>query len=367
MRRALELAAEGEGFVEPNPMVGCVIVRDGRCIAEGYHRRFGGPHAERDALANVPQGQSIAGATVYVTLEPCCHTGKTPPCTDALLAAVPARVVVAMRDPFPRVDGGGLRLLCEAGITVDVGVCEAAAREQHAPYLKRVQTGQPWVIAKWAMTLDGRIATATGNSQWISGEASRAEVHRLRGRCDAVLVGGGTAAIDDPTLTARPPGPRTATRIVLSPQGRLRVTSRLVQTIEEAPVQLWTAAPAAELQPLVDAGVEVCRLEGDTPAAHVKQLLDDCGVRGMTNLLVEGGGGLLGTLFDADAIDEYHVFIAPKVIGGAASLGPVGGQGRSLISDSPLFHPPLVQQLGPDIYVRARRKQTSADPGVSRP
>ncbi len=355
MQRALQLAQRGQGSVEPNPMVGCVIVRDGQAVAEGFHQRFGGPHAEREALANVPSGVSLAGATWYVTLEPCCHTGKTPPCTEAVLAARPGRVVVAMRDPFPQVNGGGLQQLRDAGIDVQVGVCQQQALELNAPYLKRVRSGRPWVIAKWAMTLDGRIATATGNSQWISCEASRAEVHRLRGRCDAVIVGGGTAAADNPTLNARPPGPRTPTRIVVSATGRLRVDSHLVQTIDQGPVQLFTSADAADLQPLVDAGVEVIRFPDASPPARLAMVLDHCGAANMTNVLVEGGGDLLGGLFYLDAIDEYHVFIAPKIVGGAAAVSPLGGQGRNTISDSPRFAPPQVQQVGTDVYITARR------------
>ncbi|QEG39050.1 bifunctional diaminohydroxyphosphoribosylaminopyrimidine deaminase/5-amino-6-(5-phosphoribosylamino)uracil reductase RibD [Roseimaritima ulvae] len=365
MRRALHLAEQGQGAVEPNPMVGCVIVRDGQPIAEGFHQRFGGPHAERDAVANVPAGVSLAGTTWYVTLEPCCHTGKTPPCTEAVLAARPARVVVAMRDPFPKVDGGGLQQIRAAGIDVQVGVCQEQAEDLNAPYLKRVRSGRPWVIAKWAMTLDGRIATATGNSQWISGEASRAEVHRLRGRCDAVIVGGGTAEADNPTLNARPPGPRTPTRIVVSASGRLAVDSNLVQTIDQGPVQLFASADAAGLQPLVDAGVEVIQFDSDSPSDRLAMVLDHCGAANMTNVLVEGGGDLLGGLFDLDAIDEYHVFIAPRIVGGAAAVSPLGGQGRNKISDSPVFATPQVSRCGDDVYVTARRVSESPPKSVS--
>lgn len=366
MQRALRLAEQGQGCVEPNPMVGCVIVRDGQAIAEGFHQRFGGPHAEREALANVPAGVSIAGATWYVTLEPCCHTGKTPPCSEAVLAAQPGRVVVAMRDPFPQVDGGGLQQLRDAGIDVQVGICQQQAWELNAPYLKRIRSGRPWVIAKWAMTLDGRIATATGNSQWISCEASRAQVHRLRGRCDAVIVGGGTAAADNPTLNARPPGPRTPTRIIVSAAGRLRLDSNLVQTIDQGPVQLFTSADAAEVQPLIDAGVEVIRFEAASPPDRLAMVLEHCGAANMTNVLVEGGGDLLGGLFDLDAIDEYHVFIAPKIVGGAAAVSPLGGQGRNKISDSPVFAPPQVQQVGSDVYITARRDRAAHHPPFGR-
>ena len=208
MRRALELAARGEGFVEPNPMVGCVIAQGAEIIGEGWHRRFGQPHAEVEALRMA--GDRAAGATLYVTLEPCCHFGKTPPCTRAVLASGVRRVVAAQTDPFPQVRGLGIAELRAAGLSVEVGLLESDARRLIAPYLKLVQTGRPWIIAKWAMTLDGKIATRSGQSRWISGPPSRQLVHALRGRVDAIMVGRETADRDDPLLTARPAGPRTA-------------------------------------------------------------------------------------------------------------------------------------------------------------
>jgi diaminohydroxyphosphoribosylaminopyrimidine deaminase / 5-amino-6-(5-phosphoribosylamino)uracil reductase len=205
MARALELAVLGQGHVEPNPMVGCVIVAGEQIVGEGWHRRYGGPHAEREALAQA--GAAAAGATMYVTLEPCCHHGKTPPCTDAILQAGIRRVVVAHRDPFPQVDGGGIGLLQAAGLDVEVGADGGESRWLNAPYLKLVSDGRPWVIAKWAMTLDGKLAARSGDSRWISGESSRRRVHQLRGRVDAIMVGAGTVRADDPSLTARPPAP----------------------------------------------------------------------------------------------------------------------------------------------------------------
>jgi diaminohydroxyphosphoribosylaminopyrimidine deaminase/5-amino-6-(5-phosphoribosylamino)uracil reductase len=211
MARALDLAARGEGFVEPNPMVGCVVVQEGRVVGEGWHERFGGPHAEVNALRAA--GERARGATLVVTLEPCCHTGKTPPCVDALLAAGVARVVVGVDDPFPRVAGAGLAALRAAGVECVVGVGVAEARGLLAPYLKLTITGLPWTIAKWAMTLDGKIATSTGDSQWISGPESRAAVHEIRSRVDAVVVGAGTLVADDPLLTARPIGGAAPRRV----------------------------------------------------------------------------------------------------------------------------------------------------------
>ena len=196
MQRALELAAQGQGFVEPNPMVGCVIARGAEIVGEGWHRRFGQAHAEIEALYIA--GSRARGATLYVTLEPCCHQGKTPPCTRAVLAAGVARVVAAMADPFPQVAGGGLAELRAAGIEVQTGILENEARKLNAPYLKLLSTGRPWVVAKWAMTLDGKIAARSGDSRWISSPASRQLVHQLRGRMDAIIVGRGTAATEIP-------------------------------------------------------------------------------------------------------------------------------------------------------------------------
>jgi len=329
MRRALELAAQGRGCVEPNPMVGCVIVRGAETIGEGWHRRFGQPHAEAEALRIA--GGRAAGATLYVTLEPCCHQGKTPPCTRAILGAGIARVVVATRDPFPRVDGGGIAELRRAGVDVEVGVMDAEACRLNAPYLKLVRTGRPWVLAKWAMTLDGKIATRTGSSQWISGPESRAIVHGLRGRVDAIVVGRETALRDDPLLTARPPGPRTALRIVCDTAASLGCESQLVRTARETPVLVAAGeqAPPARRQRLREAGCEVLVCEGATHAARLDALLDELGRRRLTNVLVEGGGRLLGSLLDARQIDEVHVFIAAKLVGGSSAPGPVASSSPS--------------------------------------
>src|SRR6478752_9858422 len=231
MARALELAARGRGAVEPNPLVGAVVVRDGAVVGQGWHEQFGQAHAEVNALRQA--GDRARGATLYVTLEPCCHFGKTPPCTEAVVRAGVRRVVAAMLDPFPQVAGQGASRLREAGVVVEVGVGEAAARRLNAPYLKSLRTGRPWVHAKWAMTLDGKIATRTGESKWITGEAARARAHELRGRMDAVIVGKGTLLADDPLLTARPPGPRTATRVVLTASGKgLPISCRLLETAQ---------------------------------------------------------------------------------------------------------------------------------------
>ncbi len=328
MHRALNLAEKGRGFVEPNPMVGCVIVQNGRIVGEGYHERFGGPHAEINAIANA-NGASLEGSTVYVTLEPCCHHGKTPPCTDALLKVKPARVVIAMQDPFPKVQGGGIQILASNEIQVSVGACGEEAVRLNAPFVKVHRLGKPWVIAKWAMTLDGKLATASGSSKWISGESARAEVHRIRGLCDGIMVGSGTAKLDDPLLTTRPPGPRVATRIVFDSQATLSSSCQLIETIAEAPVVVAVAqsARSERLERLAHAGCELIVCQGDDHAQRMEFFLKELASRGMTNLLVEGGSQLLGLLWDARQIDEIYAFIAPKIAGGGNAISPVGGQG----------------------------------------
>ena len=327
MQRALELAEGGRGRVEPNPLVGCVIARGEEIIAEGFHQQYGGPHAEAEALAAA--GDRARGATIYVTLEPCCHQGKTPPCSQAVIAAQPVRVVVATGDPFPQVAGGGVKEIQAAGIPLELGLLETEARAQNAPFFKLIETGRPWVISKWAMTLDGRIATAAGESRWISNEVSRRRVHELRGRMDAILVGSGTARTDDPRLTARPPGPRTPLRVVLDSHGRLGADSQLVQTLEEAPllVVVGPHAAAKEKQRLADLGVEVFACTSPTATEQIDEVLEELGRRRLTNLLVEGGAGVLGAFYDAAAIDEVHAFIAPRIVGGAGAPGPPRRQG----------------------------------------
>jgi diaminohydroxyphosphoribosylaminopyrimidine deaminase / 5-amino-6-(5-phosphoribosylamino)uracil reductase len=351
MRRALELAARGQGHVEPNPMVGCVIAKEDQIVGEGWHRRFGLAHAEVEALNQA--GPRAAGAAMYVTLEPCCHQGKTPACTKAIISAGLRRVVAAQRDPFPLVSGGGLAELESAGIQVECGLLEAEAKRLNAPYLKLIQSGRPWIIAKWAMTLDGKLAARSGDSRWISCEQSRQIVHALRGRMDAVVVGRETAERDDPLLTARPPGPRTATRVVLDSRASLGSGSQLVRTAVETPVLIavGTDAPDSETQRLAAAGCELFVCNGDTHAARLAQLLDELGRRRFTNVLVEGGGRLLGSLFDARLVDEVHVFIAPKLAGGAAASSSIAGAGVDLIADALRLDQMAVEQVGDDAYV----------------
>ncbi|MFO0902512.1 MAG: bifunctional diaminohydroxyphosphoribosylaminopyrimidine deaminase/5-amino-6-(5-phosphoribosylamino)uracil reductase RibD [Pirellulales bacterium] len=359
MDRALELAARGRGAVEPNPQVGCVIVRDGRIVGEGWHERYGGPHAEVHALRQA--GESARGATLYVTLEPCSHFGKTPPCSQAVIAAGVARAVIAQRDPFPAVDGGGIAELRAAGVEIELGVREAAARELNAAYLKLVTERRPWIIAKWAMSLDGKIATRTGDSRWISCESSRREVHALRGRVDAIMVGRGTAERDDPLLTARPPGPRVATRVVVDRLARLAPDSQLARTAREFPtlVAISPEAPAARRAALTACGCELLEVPGEASAEFLGALFDEMGRRRWTNVLVEGGAALLGSMVDARLLDELHVYLAPKLIGGVAAPGAVHGLGLDKVADASHWQTLAVDRFEDDVRLIVRRRSTA--------
>lgn len=354
MQQALALAVKGRGAVEPNPMVGAVVVgADGRLVGVGWHERYGGPHAEVHALTAA--GGEARGGTLYVTLEPCCHWGKTPPCTEAVLRSGVRRVVAAMADPFPQVAAGGLTVLRNAGRDVTVGVGEAHARRLNAPYLKLVQGGRPWVIAKWAMTLDGKIATRTGNSQWISGPESRQRVHELRGRVDAIVVGRGTILADNPLLTARPPGPRVAARIVLTRSGDLPERCQVRQTARDFPTLVVTAAGnEGRLAGWATDGAEVIGLPSREGGLSLAVLLEELGHRRMTNVLVEGGAGVLGAFRDAHAIDEAWVFVAPMLLGGQAALTPVGGYGVDVIRDAVRPEHSSVERLGDDTLIVSR-------------
>jgi diaminohydroxyphosphoribosylaminopyrimidine deaminase/5-amino-6-(5-phosphoribosylamino)uracil reductase len=294
-----------------------------------------------------------------VTLEPCCHHGKTPPCTEALVRAGVERAVIAVEDPFTQVAGRGIAELRNAGIECEVGMQAAHANWLLAPYRKLVTTGRPWVIAKWAMTLDGKLATRTGDSQWISSEASRAVVHQIRGRVDAVMVGSGTARADDPLLTARPSVredvKRVATRVVVDSAASLSSESRLVQTASDVPVLVAAASEASPdaCRRLMEAGVEVVQWPG-TRAERLNALLAELGRRRMTNVLVEGGSRLLGALFDARAVDEVHVFIAPKLAGGCEAPSPVGGEGSERMAHALQLADIAIEELDGDVYVHGR-------------
>ncbi len=335
MQRALLLAAYGKGRVEPNPMVGCVLVRDGRVVGEGGHAQYGGPHAEVEALRQA--GRSARGATAYVTLEPCCHYGKTPPCTDALIAAGVRRVVVAMRDKLPPVSGRGVGILRKAGIKVAIGLCEEEAHRLNSPYLKLKATGRPWVVLKWAQSIDGKIATRTGDSKWISGKESLRYAHTLRGLMDAVIVGVGTVIADDPALTCRlVKARRRSTRIVLDPQLRTPLTAQLVRTTGKIPTVVATArgmVGSAKARRLRAKGVEILGLPSSKRGLDLDRLLKELGGWGMTNVMVEGGGRTLGSFVDQALADEVMIFVSRRLIGGEEARSALSGLGPARIAD----------------------------------
>ena len=358
-RRMLDIAARaglrGFGAVEPNPMVGCVLATpSGEMVAVGHHRRFGGAHAEVDALRSCrARGIDPAGLTAYVTLEPCSHEGKTPPCTRAILDAGIARVVCARRDPHP-LSQGGAEFLSARGVPVVFTDASQLAVELAEPFVHRVRTGRPWVIAKWAQTMDGRIATRTGHSQWISNAMSRRRVHALRGRVDAVLTGIGTVLADDPLLTARDvPARRVAQRVVIDPTARLAQTSRLVGSAQEAPVVL-VHGPAAQADVIRKLGVET--VESGAPEIDLRWLLEWLArERGVATVLVEAGAGVIGRLAREDLIDEAWVFTGPVLLGDEHALGPVRGAETPRISDGRRFRLLRVKSLRDDVWSVYRR------------
>jgi len=356
MRQALELAKKGEGFVEPNPMVGCVLVQDGQVIGQGYHTQFGHAHAEIEAIRSA--NTDLTGAACYVTLEPCSHYGKTPPCVQAILQTGIRRVVIAMRDPNPHVNGRGIQILQEAGLSVTEHVLEDEARWLNAPYLTLLEKNRPWIHAKWAMTLDGRLAAKNYDSRWISGEESRKIVHQLRSRMDAIVIGAGTAMHDDPMLTVRLDsserlGNKIPCRVVLDSSGSLSPESQLVRTARQVPVLIVTETEDLQkLRQWEQSGCEVLHLPRQEN--FLRLLLEHFASRRWTYVLVEGGRHVFGMFFDTQCIDEVHAFIAPKLIGGNSAIPVIGGEGLAEMSLAALIESPEIKLAGQDIYVRGR-------------
>ena len=356
---ALALARRGHGNAAPNPSVGCVLVREGVIVGRGWTQPGGRPHAETEALKRA--GDRARGATAYVTLEPCAHHGRTPPCAEALIAAGVARVVVAIADPDPRVDGGGIEMLKAAGIEVATGVRAAEAEEATAGFLLRIREGRPLVTVKAATTLDGRIATTTGESQWITGELSRALGHGLRARNDAILVGGQTALADDPSLTCRLPGLEGASpvRVVLDGQRQLPLSHGLVATARETPTWIVTRAgvETARLDAYRAAGAEVIEVpSGNGSYPDLREVMAALAARGITRLLVEGGGRVIAALLEADLVDRIVWFRAPVVIGGDG-IPVAAACGVRDLDGAPKFVKVSARPAGPDtveIYARAR-------------
>jgi diaminohydroxyphosphoribosylaminopyrimidine deaminase/5-amino-6-(5-phosphoribosylamino)uracil reductase len=360
LMRAIELAGLARGQTSPNPMVGALVVKDGRVLGEGTTQPPGENHAEVMALEAA--AGNTAGATMYVTLEPCCHHGRTPPCTDAILSAGIARVVIASDDPTPKAAGRGPGILRDEGVRVDFvdGHVAEAARMLNQPFRKHARTGRPLVIFKSAMTLDGKVATRTGDSQWISGEASRARAHRWRAELDAVAVGIGTALMDDPRLTARVEGvARQPRRVVFDSEARLPLDSKLVRATSDLPliVVCSRAAARTSVQALEASGVDVIVATGENEAARVEHALDELGSREIQSLLLEGGPHLAGAFVEAGEIDEARMFIAPLMLGGATAKTAVEGIGVAEIAAGQRALAIETERIEDDVLVIARFKE----------
>ncbi len=367
LRRAVELAALGGAAVSPNPRVGAVLVAGGEVVGEGYHRALGEPHAEVEAIRSAGR-RSLVGATLYVSLEPCCHHGRTPPCTDAILAAGIRRVVVASDDPSAHANGRGLGILRDEGVAVDVADGELAqqARLLNQPFRKHARSGRPWVIFKAAMSLDGKVATRSGDSRWISGAASRELVHRWRAESDAVAVGIGTVTADDPQLSARVGGSdsdllaeRQPRRVVFDSLARLAAGARLLDDVESLPLTVVTsrAAPRPALDALRARGVGVICATGENEQARVRSALDQLGAEGITSLLLEGGPRLAGVFLDVREIDEVRLFIAPVLLGGRGARAPLEGEGVETVAEALRAQTLECEQLGEDLLLRARLRE----------
>ena len=355
MRRAIALAQKGEGQVSPNPLVGAVIVKDGKIIGEGYHEHYGQPHAERNALANCIQ--SPEGATIYVTLEPCCHHGKQPPCTDALLAAGIRRVVIGSKDPNPLVHGKGIRILREHGVEVTEQVLQDECDEMNEVFFHYIQTKLPFVILKYAMTLDGKIASASGKSQWITGEAAREQVHRMRHEMTGIMVGAGTVIADDPMLNCRLPQTKDPVRIVCDTTLRIPLKSRIVQTAEEQNTIIATCCQdEAKIREYQKYGCRIIVTEHADGKVDLKELMRQLGADGIESVLLEGGAMLNWSALEAGIVNEVYAYVAPKLFGGADAKSPVAGMGVDHPDDAYHLVNQRIQQVGEDILITGELK-----------
>lgn len=354
MRRALELAERGAGHVSPNPMVGAVIVKDGRIIGEGWHEHIGGLHAERNALKNCTEDPS--GATIYVTLEPCCHWGRTPPCTEAIMENKLSRVVVGCLDPNPLVAGKGIGILRDAGIQCETGVLEDECLALNEVFFHYITTKKPFVVMKYAMTLDGKIAAATGDSKWVTGEAARHHVHETRKRLSGIMVGIGTVLADDPMLNCRIEAGVDPVRIIVDSTLRTPLESNLVRTAHEIPTYIVCARPdGAKEAALVAHGVNVvCLPDEKRERVDLTWLCQQIGEWGIDSVLLEGGGTLNGEMIRLGLVDRVQAYIAPKLIGGEQAKGPVGGAGIAKMADALALDEMTITRLGDDLLVEGR-------------
>ena len=365
MRRAIELAKRGEGWCHPNPMVGAVVVKDGRIIGEGYHARRGEAHAERNALASLTE--PAAGASIYVTLEPCCHYGRTPPCTEAILEHGLSRVVIGSRDPNPKVSGKGAAILRAAGLTVQEDFLREECDALNPVFFHYITTKTPYVVMKYAMTLDGKIAAKTGDSKWITGEAARDRVQEMRHACMGIMAGIGTVLADDPLLTCRIPGGRNPVRIICDSRLRIPENSQIVKTAGEVPTVVVCADPAlpageisagteaGKIQALLDAGVRVWNYPAETPEVDLAALMRALGEEEIDSVLLEGGGTLNESALRAGIVQEIRAFVAPKIFGGQAR-SPVEGSGVEHPGEAALFTLEGTEQIGDDLLLTYRKR-----------
>lgn len=355
MRMALQLAEKGCGWVSPNPMVGAVIVKDGRVIGQGYHERYGGPHAERNALASCTE--SPDGATMYVTLEPCCHVGKQPPCTEAILEAGIQKVVVGSADPNPLVCGKGIRQLREHGVHVVEGVLQEACDRINEAFFHYIRTGRPLVVMKYAMTMDGKIAAYTGDSKWITGEEARKHVHQQRHQAGAILVGIGTVLADDPLLTCRIPGGKNPIRIVCDSKLRTPVTAQVVTTARQTPTILATCCTDSKRQRVYqEAGCRLWVMEEKDGRVDLRKLMERMGQEQIDRVLLEGGGVFNWAALKAGVVDKVQAYLAPKLLGGREAKTPVEGDGIAALAQAISLKNSTVIQLGEDFLIESEVK-----------
>lgn len=350
MRRAIELAGRGRGWTSPNPVVGAVIVKDGQIIGEGYHARFGGLHAERNAIASLTK--EARGAVMYVTLEPCCHHGKTPPCTEAILEQGIARVVIGSRDPNPKVAGKGAALLREAGVEVVEDFLRDECDRLNPVFFHYITSGTPYVVMKYAMTLDGKIATHTGASKWITGEKAREWVHQLRHQYMGIMAGIGTVLADDPLLNVRLEGKKSPVRIICDSKLRLPKDSRILRTAKEYPTIVAHAAGDPETAAcLKRSGVQVVAVPDGDGRVDLKKLMRFLGSQGLDSILLEGGGELNESALQAGIVQEVKVFVAPKLFGGSKAKTPVSGRGVALPGEARMLSLEAISQVGEDLLL----------------
>ncbi|HWR60620.1 MAG TPA: bifunctional diaminohydroxyphosphoribosylaminopyrimidine deaminase/5-amino-6-(5-phosphoribosylamino)uracil reductase RibD [Clostridia bacterium] len=353
MKRALLLAEKGSGTASPNPLVGAVIVRDGRVIGEGWHQKAGEPHAEVNAINNAQE--PVEGSTIYVNLEPCSHFGRTPPCASLLVEKKFKRVVVAMEDPNPLVAGRGIGLLRDSGIQVDVGLHKLEALKLNDIFIKHITRKSPFVLLKAAMTLDGKTATRTGDSKWISGEESRQYVHQLRNRYSSILVGVNTVLRDDPQLTARLEGMQGSNplRIIVDSAGRIPAGARILKQAgdKRTIIAATGAMPSEKKRQLEEQGAEVIITAKRSGRVDLRELLEELGKRGIDSLLVEGGGTVAAAFLEEGLADKAAVFVAPVIIGGKAAPTPVMGAGVDLIKDGFRLKHQSIKVFGQDVLV----------------